>query len=80
MPVRVIHTNDLQGVVKNRKGLMQYNASLNKFELKDIKEVEEQLLAALDDNDLPDEFIDFVEQNLDIDDMEPVGIVDGGKF
>ena len=36
MPTRVIHTDDLRNVVKNRRGLLQYNASLNKFELKDI--------------------------------------------
>lgn len=79
MPIRLIHTDDLQNVVKNRKGLVQYNYSLNKFELKDIKEVEEQLTAAIDDADLPEEFVEFLEDNLDVDEMV-IRSFDGGSF
>ena len=79
MPIRVINTNDLQDAITNRKGLLQYNASLNKFELKDTKEIEEQLVAALDDGDLPEEFVEFLEDNLDIDDMV-ISRFDGGSF
>jgi len=79
MPIRLLNTDDLQSVVKNRKGLVQYNDTLKKFELKDIKEIEEQLKAAVDDADLPEEFVEFLEQNLDIDEMV-VRAFDGGSF
>ena len=79
MPIRLLNTDDLQSVVKNRKGLVQYNDTLKKFELKDIKEIEEQLKAAVDDSDLPEEFVEFLEQNLDIDEMV-VRAFDGGSF
>ena len=79
MPIRLLNTDDLQSVVKNRKGLVQYNDTLKKFELKDIKEIEEQLSAAVDDADLPDEFVDFLEENLDINEMV-VRSFDGGSF
>ena len=67
--VRLVNTDDLRDEVRNRKGLVQYNDSLKKFELKDIKEIEEQLNAAVDDSDLPDEFVEFLEDNLDVDEM-----------
>lgn len=79
MPIRLIHTEDLQNVVRNRKGLVQYNDTLKKFELKDIKEIEEQLTAAIDDADLPEEFVEFLEDNLDIDEMT-IRSYDGGSF
>ena len=79
MPVRLIHTDDLRSVVKNRKGLVQYNDALKKFELKDIKEIEEQLNAAVDDVDLPDEFVEFLEDKLDVDEMVR-RTYDGGSF
>lgn len=79
MPIRLLNTNDLQSVVRNRKGLVQYNDALKKFELKDIKEIEEQLSAAVDDADLPDEFVEFLESELDIDEMT-VRAFDGGSF
>ena len=79
MPVRLIHTDDLRSVVKNRKGLVQYNDALKKFELKDIKEIEEQLNAAIDDADLPEEFVEFLEENLDMDEMV-MRSFDGGSF
>ena len=79
MPIRLINTDDLQSVVRNRKGLVQYNDSLKKFELKDIKEIEEQLSAAVDDSDLPEEFVEFLEDNLDIDEMV-MRTFDGGSF
>ena len=79
MPIRLLHTDDLRSVVKNRKGLVQYNDALKKFELKDIKEIEEQLNAAVDDADLPDEFVEFLEDNLDIDEMT-VRSFDAGSF
>lgn len=79
MPVRLIHTDDLRAVVKNRKGLVQYNDTLKKFELKDIKEIEEQLNAAIDDADLPEEFVEFLEEKLDVDEMT-VRAFDGGSF
>jgi len=79
MPIRVISTDDLQGAIVNRKGLMQYNDTLKKFELKDIKEIEEQLVAAVDDSDLPDEFVDFLEEKLDVGEMVIVSF-DGGSF
>ena len=79
MPIRLLNTEDLQNVVKNRKGLVQYNDALKKFELKDIKEIEEQLSAAVDDADLPDEFVEFLEDNLDIDEMV-IRSFDGGSF
>ena len=80
MPTRVIHTDDLRNVVKNRRGLLQYNASLNKFELKDMKDLEEQLLAAVeDDNDIPERVVEFIESKLDLDEMSYTS-VDGGPF
>jgi len=79
MPIRLLNTDDLQSVVKNRKGILQYNDTLKKFELKDIKEIEEQLSAAVDDADLPDEFVDFLEENLDVNEMVIIGF-DGGDF
>ena len=79
MPIRLLHTDDLRSVVRNRKGLVQYNDTLKKFELKDIKEIEEQLNAAVDDADLPDEFVEFLESELDIDEMT-VRSFDGGSF
>ena len=79
MPVRLIHTDDLRSVVKNRKGLVQYNDALKKFELKDVKEIEEQLNAAVDDVDLPDEFVEFLEDKLDVDEMVR-RTFDGGSF
>jgi len=79
MPIRLLNTDDLQSVVKNRKGILQYNDTLKKFELKDIKEIEEQLSAAADDADLPDEFVDFLEENLDVNEMVIIGF-DGGDF
>ena len=79
MPIRLLHTDDLQNVVRNRKGLVQYNDTLKKFELKDIKEIEEQLNAAIDDADLPDEFVEFLEENLDVDEMV-IRTFDGGSF
>ena len=79
MPIRLLHTDDLRSVVKNRKGLVQYNDTLKKFELKDIKEIEEQLNAAVDDADLPDEFVEFLEENLDVDEMA-IRAFDGGSF
>lgn len=79
MPVRLIHTDDLRSVVKNRKGLVQYNDTLKKFELKDIKEIEEQLNAAIDDADLPEEFVEFLEENLEVDEMVR-RTFDGGSF
>ena len=79
MPIRLLHTDDLRSVVKNRKGLVQYNDTLKKFELKDIKEIEEQLNAAIDDADLPEEFVEFLEENLDVDEMV-MRTFDGGSF
>ena len=79
MPIRLLHTDDLRSVVRNRKGLVQYNDSLKKFELKDIKEIEEQLSAAVDDSDLPDEFVEFLEDKLDVDEMV-IRTFDGGSF
>jgi len=79
MPIRLLNTDDLQSVVKNRKGILQYNDTLKKFELKDIKEIEEQLVAAADDSDIPDEFVDFLEENLDVNEMVIIGF-DGGDF
>ena len=79
MPIRLLNTDDLRSVVRNRKGLVQYNDSLKKFELKDIKEIEEQLSAAVDDSDLPDEFVEFLEDKLDVDEMVR-RTFDGGSF
>ena len=79
MPIRLLNTNDLQSVVTNRRGLMQYNASLNIFELKDIEEIEEQLIAAVDDEDLPERFVEFLENKLDVDEMT-IKSFDGGEF
>ena len=79
MPIRLLNTDDLRSVVRNRKGLVQYNDSLKKFELKDIKEIEEQLAAAVYDSDLPDEFAMFLEDKLDVDEMV-VRTFDGGSF
>ena len=79
MPIRLLNTNDLQSVVTNRRGLMQYNASLNIFELKDIEEIEEQLIVAVDDEDLPERFVEFLENKLDVDEMS-IKSFDGGEF
>ena len=79
MPIRLLNTNDLQSVVTNRRGLMQYNASLNIFELKDIEEIEEQLIAAVDDEDLPERFVEFLDNKLDVDEMT-IKSFDGGEF
>ena len=51
---------------------------LKKFELKDIKEIEEQLML-VDDSDLPDEFVEFLEDKLDVDEMV-MRTFDGGSF
>ena len=53
---------------------------MNKFELKDMKDLEEQLLAAVeDDNDIPEKVVEFIESKLDLDEMSYTS-VDGGPF
>lgn len=56
--------------------LLSYNASIDKFELVDADTV---VTRSIEDDDLPQDFIDVVESQLDLKDVA-IGDIDGGAF
>ena len=56
--------------------LLSYNASIDKFELVDADTV---VTRSIEDDDLPQDFIDVVESQLDLGEVA-VGDIDGGAF
>lgn len=59
------------------KNMIVYDATSNKFVIRDMDTVlsSDQVL----DGDLPDDFVDQIEEEIDVNNME-LGSVDGGSF
>ena len=61
----------------DRRHLLRFNVSGDTFDLRDMKN--EPLEPAVDDNDLPDEFITQLETQIEVDKITLSGF-DGGTF
>ena len=71
MPVRLLHSNRLISGNLNKKGVLAYNATSDKFELRDPSELEAPLLESHDDdNNISDAFVQFLNENINVDNIE----------
>lgn len=80
MPVRLLHSNRLISGNLNKKGVLAYNATSDEFELRDPTELESPLLESHEnDNDISDTFVQFLNENINVDNIE-IRNFDGGSF
>ena len=79
MPVRLLHSNRLISGNLNKKGVLAYNATSDEFELRDPSELEAPLLESHDDNDISDAFVQFLNENINVDKIE-IRNFDAGSF
>ena len=78
MPSRLFSTDDLKAALRNTKGIIAYNHTKKRFEIKETTFEEGQLQSAIDDGRLPEKFVTFLEQNLDPNEMVYRGVDAGG--
>lgn len=80
MPVRLLHSDRLISGNLNKKGILAFNATNDEFELRDPSELEAPLLESIDnDNDISDKFVQFLNENINIDNIE-IRNFDAGSF
>tara|TARA_R100000005_G_C4830184_1_gene106962 strand:- start:246 stop:491 length:246 start_codon:yes stop_codon:yes gene_type:complete len=81
MAIKINDTNDVDFTNRSTsvRSILQYNATSDKFILTTIPEQKTILKQSISDSDLPDQFIDVLEDELDLVNLG-FKTADGGSF